>query len=269
MNTLPAWANMWLLCALLYAAAKALAFRRAGVAAQQAAGWRVGAFLLLWPGMNGAKFLDAREAAARPPAHEWWLALGKTVLGMLLTWGVARWFAPEHPLAAGWTGMVGLIFLLHFGTFHLISLAWRSAGVEAPPLMLAPHRAVSVSEFWARRWNRAFYALVLHEVFLPLARRWGPVPAVWTGFLFSGLIHDLVVSFPAQAGYGLPTLYFLIQAAAVTLERTRVATVLGMGGGARGWTFTMFFVTAPVGLLFHRPFIEKVMLPFLAAIRAI
>jgi len=269
MNPLPAWANMWLLCALLYAGAKALAFRRAGRIAREGAGWRTGAFLLLWPGMNGGQFLDAREKPARPAFRECWLAFGKTLLGMLLTWGVARWFAPEHPLAAGWTGMVGLIFLLHFGTFHLVSLAWRSAGVEAPPLMLAPHRAVSVSEFWARRWNRAFYVLMLREVFLPLARRWGPLPAVWTGFLVSGLIHDLVISLPARGGYGLPTLYFLIQAAAVTLERTHVATALGMGGGARGWLFTMFCVAAPVGLLFHRPFVEKVMLPFLAAIRAI
>jgi hypothetical protein len=34
--------------------------------------------------------------------------------------------------------MAGLILLLHFGTFHVLSLAWRRAGVNAQPIMRSP-----------------------------------------------------------------------------------------------------------------------------------
>ena len=61
---------------------------------------------------------------------------------------------PFHPLLAGWLGMLGAIFMLHFGTFHLASLAWRQAGVNA---MLLDAKSIngqrSPAEFWGARWN--------------------------------------------------------------------------------------------------------------------
>lgn len=100
-------------------------------------------------------------------------------------------------------------------------------------------------------------------------RRHGGLPALWTGFLVSGVVHDLVISVPARAGYGWPTLYFLLQALGVTIERTPLARTLGFGRGVKGWLFTLLCVVGPAGLLFHRSFIERVMLPFLHALHAL
>jgi len=88
-------------------------------------------------------------------------------------------------------------------------------------------------------------------------------------FVVSGLIHDLVISLPARGGYGLPTLYFLLQGAGVTVERSRFGKRLGLGQGGRGWCFMMMFLTVPVFGLFHPWFVLRVILPFMQAIHAL
>jgi hypothetical protein len=47
--------------------------------------------------------------------------------------------------------MIGIVTTLHFGLFHLIACAWRTAGVDAQSLMNRPLASGSVSEFWGRR----------------------------------------------------------------------------------------------------------------------
>jgi len=59
----------------------------------------------------------------------------------------------------GWAGMLGLILLLHFGTFQIVALFWQRFGVDAMPIMSAPLRSQSLSEFWGKRWNLAFRQL--------------------------------------------------------------------------------------------------------------
>ena len=51
----------------------------------------------------------------------------KTFLGATLIWVVARTESAVNPLLAGWLGMVGLIFVLHFGTFQL-----TTEGIDDP-----------------------------------------------------------------------------------------------------------------------------------------
>jgi hypothetical protein len=260
---------MWGLCFGLYGVAKLLTLAELGTERRLPLDGRLTAYLLLWIGMDAKAFLGRGRRVAAPPWIEWAHAIGNTVLGLVLIWGVARQCVTASPLLAGWVGMAGGILFLHFGTFHLLSLAWRKAGVEAAPQMRSPHRAVSPSAFWGQRWNRAFHLLVVRHVFRPLGRRIGALPALWVGFLVSGLIHDLVISVPARAGYGLPTLYFLLQALGVTVERMPVAQKLGLGRGGRGWAFAMLCVVAPAGLLFHEAFVGRVMLPFLHFLRAL
>lgn len=162
--------------------------------------------------------------------------------------------------------MISVVFLLHFGTFHLLSLLWRSAGVDAKRVMQNPLRSSSLSEFWGRRWNTAFHELASRFTFKPLRGKYGTARATFAVFLVSGLLHELVISVPAQGGYGLPTGYFLLQALGISAERAQRGRQMGLGKGWRGWLFTMIVVAGPAFWLFHPLFVRNVILPMLAAI---
>jgi membrane bound O-acyltransferase family protein len=164
--------------------------------------------------------------------------------------------------------MIGMILVLHFGTFHLLSLGWRGVGVNATPVMRSPLFASSLADFWGRRWNTAFHELAARFTFRPLRPVIGVTGATLLVFLVSGLVHELVISVPAHGGYGLPTGYFLIQGAAVAGERTQLARRLGLGQGRRGWLFTALVVAGPAFWLFPPAFVHNVILPMLAVIHA-
>lgn len=264
MKTPVPWLEMWLLCFALFGAAKLWVLART----QPLTPGGKFAFLSLWIGMDADAFAARRANVRCPAATEWLLALGKTGMGVLLVWGVTRRFV-ETPLLAGWVGMAGLIFCLHFGTFHLLGLVWRRIGVPVTLLMDRPHRATTLAEFWGVRWNRAFHRLTHELIFTPACRRFGPRGALWLGFFVSGLVHELIISVPARGGWGGPTLYFLLQALGLTLQRSRPLRRRGFAAGARGWLWTMLFTAGPAFILFHPPFVERVMLPFLTEIRAL
>lgn len=205
-----------------------------------------------------------------PPRPTAWLwATFESILGAILLWVMARSISQGQPLLRGWIGMLGLILLLHFGTFHIVAFVWQSLGVKAEPIMSSPLRSTSLGEFWGRRWNLGFRQLAHELIFRPFYRGLGPETAGFLVFVVSGLIHDLVISLPARGGYGLPTLYFLMQGAGVTVERSRFGKRLGLGQGVRGWSFMMVFLTVPLFWLFHPWFVLRVILPFMRAIHAL
>jgi hypothetical protein len=263
----PRWVLMWTLALLIFAGCKWLTWWEEGrwMKTTPARGW---AYLLAWPGMNVREFLGRTIAHTQPSWSEWVFASAKTCVGAIMVWGLVRRIPAGHELWAGWTGLVGLVFLLHFGLFHLLALFWQRAGVNALPIMCAPVLAKSVAEFWNRRWNVAFNQLVHRFVFRPLASRANLWVACLAAFLVSGVIHDLVISVPAGRGYGLPTAYFLVQGCAVLFEHSRIGRHMGLRGGWRGWVFTMIVTAGPAFWLFHPPFIKNVILPMLTAIGA-
>jgi hypothetical protein len=83
------------------------------------------------------------------------------------------------------------------------------------------------------------------------------------------LVHELVISVPARAGYGLPTGYFLLQGIGVLLERSSVGRALRLRGGFSGWFSAAVITSCPAFWLFHPAFVTRVVLPFMEAIRAI
>ena len=240
----PPWLGMWLLAGSLFTAAKWAVWwpRRGGVPLRTTAMW-----FLLWPGMDPAWLEEGSSPESARPLR----GIAHLALGVMLLFTAPRL---THPVAAAWTAMAGLINALHFGVFHLLACFWQSRGRRAPLLVDYPLRSRSLTDFWGRRWNTAFHYLSEHFIFRPLLRRLGVTAAMLTVFFASGLVHDLVISVPARGGWGLPTLYFLIQGGGVLLERRWKMR-------SRVWVWAV--TGLPLPLCFPPAFCERVILPLL------
>lgn len=264
----PRWAQMWVLAAVIYAGCKWLSWLSwRQTAVREVPVWKHLAYLATWPGMDATTFLEKSSDSCN--SREWLAATAKLACGAAILFGLARWIPPEYPYVVGWTGMIGIVMMLHFGAFHLLSCAWRSAGVQARPLMNRPLASTGLSEFWGRRWNTAFRDLTHRFLFRPCAAWFGTRLGVLVGFLFSGLIHDLVISVPARGGYGGPTVFFAIQGAAMLAERSAFGRRIGLGSGWPGRLFTFAILIVPAPLLFHRPFVLGIIVPFMRFLGAI
>ena len=265
-----AWVFMWLMASAIFFGCKWLTLGNASQRAGRVCPFRAAAYLIAWPGMDAARFLSP-DLAPRGARSEMMksaaLAVLRILLGAVLIFATAR--RVTEPLLAGWIGMVGMILILHFGLFELFSIGWRALRVDAVPIMSRPLRSTSVSEFWGRRWNAAFNDLAARLVFRPVARHTSVFAATLIAFAVSGLIHELVISLPANAGFGLPTAYFLVQGLGVLAERSPAGKRLRLGSGITGWVFTMIVVVGPAFWLFHPPFVRQVILPFMKAIGAL
>ena len=261
----PRWAFMWALAGSIYLGCKWLTWRRSRV--NGIPWWRHAGYLMAWPGLDAVAFLT-QSSTAPPTGREWSVAGLKSAMGLALFCAGAAFASTDRPYVVGWIGMVGTVLTLHFGSFHLLSCAWRLVGVNARPLMDHPLRSESVTEFWGRRWNTAFRDLTHRFLFRPLMPWLGTRGAIFGGFVFSGLVHDLVISLPARGGYGGPTLFFASQALAMLFERSALGRGFGLGRGVQGRMFTAAVLLLPVYLLFHPPFVERIMVPFMRALRA-
>jgi hypothetical protein len=264
---LPPWLFMWMTAFGVFFAAKWLTVSPQFFRKGRTPIARIFTYIYLWPGMDAAAFCTER-VDVRPSVREWLFAFGKTFIGAVLIWFGVRAVESANPLVIGWVGMFGIIFLLHFGTFHLLSLAWRTLGVNAKPIMRSPITATSLGKFWGNHWNKAFSDLMQPNIFLPLAKRMNASAAMFIVFLISGLIHELVISLPARGGYGLPTFYFVTQGFGFLFERSKTGHAIGLGHGLRGWIFTVIIAAGPAFWLFHPAFIRNVILPMLQAIGA-
>jgi len=253
---IPRWVFMWAIAVSMFIVLKALSFR--DMKASGASLPRKLAYLFLWPGMDARGFLT-QPASKLPTASEWIAAALKTLVGISLIFG-SRLF--DQALFVGWMAMVGVVFALHFGSFHLLSCFWRSRGIQAVPLMDRPMLASSVSDFWGKRWNVAFRDLTHRMVFLPVLKRHGRTAALMTGFLFSGVIHELAITVPAGGGYGGPMVFFILQGCAALFERSKTGKRFGLGKGLRGLLFTQGLLLLTVALLFPPPFVLRIINPF-------
>jgi hypothetical protein len=234
-----AWDRMILMVAATYLAFKALTARRL------AFGRAVG-YWALWPGMDARPF--AETAAPSGPGLMAWgackMALGAAFL--LLRTGTA-WVDLLFVFA-------GIGLLVHFGICDVLAGFWRARGVAVERLFVNPAASRTLGEFWGRRWNLAFHAVARDFVFRPVARRWGGAAGILAAFLFSGLLHELLLSVPAGAGYGLPTGYFLLHGLLVLAERRWKIE-------SRAWA--LFWVLAPAPMLFHPWFVKAILWPLI------
>jgi hypothetical protein len=152
--------------------------------------------------------------------------------------------------------------ILHFGLLGISAGMWRLKGANTYTLFRQPAKSTSLAELWGKRWNIAFSEMTSVAIYRPLKNKIGPGGALMVSFIFSGLLHELALSVPVNSGYGLPTVYFIIQGIMILVENALVdnkITILQNKLFGRVWTF--FWVIVPVPLLFHTQFIQQVVWP--------
>jgi alginate O-acetyltransferase complex protein AlgI len=226
--------------------------RRDGMPSLSARQWL--AFATGWVGMRPRLFLVKGAApGARTLAVRGILRLAT---GLLLV-GAARlcWSLWGARLAATLLLCAGLSLVVHFGACTLLAAFWRARGVRVDAVFRAPVRSQSLAEFWARRWNLAYSEMCGLVLYRPLAGVSGRGAALFATFLFSGLLHEMAISLPVRAGFGLPFLYFMAHGVLVLVE--------GAWGRLPGRAWTVFWIVAPLPILFHRPFVAQVLWPLL------
>lgn len=261
---LPSWVFMWVLAFAIFVGFKYLTYceaRAGGLAASKLTRYL---YLFCWPGMSLKEFAKRTSVTPAYPIADWTAAALKTLVGAGLVWVAVPSIPADAWLVRGWAGMIGIIMMLHFGTFHLLALALQTCGFNARPNMRAPLLASSLADFWGRRWNTAFNVLADRYGFRLLIPRIGSHAALGVVFVVSGLLHEAVITVPARGGYGLPTAYFGLQAAGIFLERQRLFR-------KRPWlkrVFAWVVLVVPLGWLFPPVFVRNVMLPMLHAIGA-
>lgn len=218
-------------------------------------------FATLWIGMRPRVF-GARRRGNIAGVRDLAVRGATRLLAGLALLATARW------LGTGYLSDVllggGLLLVFHFGGCTLLAAAWRGAGVRCDPIVREPIRSRSLTEFWSKRWNLAYSEMCTILLFRPLAGRVGRGTAVLLVFLFSGLLHEMAISLPVRAGFGLPMLYFAAHGALVLVEEARKRRGRPVGGVA-GWLWTLFWVLGPTPLLFHRPFVTGVLRAILPA----
>jgi hypothetical protein len=204
------------------------------------------------------RVVDERAAAtlARKGVRAFLLGAGLFAGARLVA--ASRLGEPGKHIVVTVMAMPALSLMLHFGLFELVAAFYRRRGIPVETLFRSPLAARSLSEFWSRRWNVGFSEMIALVVHRPLRRNAGEAVALGGSFLASGILHELAISVPVGAGYGLPTAYFLLHGALVGIER-RMAR-------PPGHVWTIFWLAAPLPLLFHAPFLRGVVWP-LAGLR--
>jgi hypothetical protein len=227
------------------------------------------AFAIGWAGMRAQPF----EALGSPALPNAWKMIRFGISRVIPGFGfivLARWIASfeinytlMHIIVSGLL-LVGLSLILHFGLLSISAGMWRLSGVNTYYLFKSPAKALSLSEFWSKRWNLAFSEMISITIFRPLKNLMGSAGALMLAFIFSGLLHELALSVPVNSGYGLPMLYFIIHGALVLVEKAFISNrvmLLQNKVIARIWVF--FWLIIPAPLLFHSEFIRTIVWPII------
>ncbi len=221
------------------------------------------AFSLGWFGMRPTLF-EKLPSASREYRRLLLKGISRIIIGYVILYlsfvidqydWTSRYYIPQLFLLAG------VSFILHFGILNLSTASWRSLGVDVSELFRAPYKSTSLKEFWGKRWNLAFSEMTALIAYRPLREKVGIEAAVVLSFLLSGVLHEIAISFPVGAGYGLPMIYFVIHAAAMQMESklSFIQRIVSHRFWSHVWVMGLLVI--PMPLLFHKAFMENVLVP--------
>ncbi|MCU0796835.1 MAG: hypothetical protein MUF31_12980, partial [Akkermansiaceae bacterium] len=103
--------------------------------------------------------------------------------------------------------------------------------------------------------NTGYSQMMQRLVGKPVAQRFGEDAGLMAVFVGSGLLHELAITLPVRAGYGLPTLFFFIHGWLTLMERRM--------GFSFGRIPALLAVGMPLGVLFPEAFQREVIVPCL------
>lgn len=207
-------------------------------------------FTFCWFGMDPGSF--AHRRAGLSWRNDVTIGLLNMVLGTLGAWLVWR---------VGWHQVL-LIFIpmslgFHFGALRVLKGGLRATGFPVRTLFPNPLKLQGFGDFWARRWNVGYSQMMQRVVGRPMTERLGAEAGNFAAFLVSGLLHELAITLPVGAGYGLPTLFFAVQGTLVWAEK-KFAWRAWWLPWAAGLSVVLF-----LGVLFPPTFQEEVLRPCL------
>ena len=209
-----------------------------------------------WPGMKPELFETLGEpvagAGALLKSGLIRLALGGVCFGLAR----AAWLATSSRVLATARALPAISLVLHFGLFNIGAGVFRLLGAPCTPLFDAPLASTSLTEFWGRRWNLAFTEMCKLAVYRPLLPHVNRGTATAAAFLLSALLHELAISVPARAGYGLPLAYFALHGV-LTVGEKRLAkrgTAIDARSRLLGRVWTVGWLVQPFQGHFPRDF---------------
>ncbi|MEK6231754.1 MAG: membrane bound O-acyl transferase family-domain-containing protein [Luteolibacter sp.] len=204
---------------------------------------KYGVFALLWFGMDPGSFRTRRKGLSWKP--DLWLGLSLMLAGTLAAWLV--W-------AMGWRHILVMFVPMsvgfHFGALRVLKGGLRSAGFPVRTLFPNVLNARGIGDFWSRRWNVGYSQMMQRLVGRPVENLAGQEAGLMAIFLASGVLHELAITLPVRAGFGLPTLYFAMHGVLTLLERKL--------GRPLGKIPALLLVVLPLGLLFPPAFQSEV-----------
>lgn len=257
-------ARMVGICFVLLAGLKGLVFIEWRAERPQKNTLPLGAYLLFalcWFGMNPGAFRQRRRGLRW--RSDVWIGLVCMLLGTLGAWLVwhMEWrqvFIVFFPMSLGF----------HFGALRVLKGVFRACGYPVRTLFPNLFSAQGVADFWRRCWNVSYSQMMVRIVGRPLGKVLGrgqekPRSEIilLAIFLGSGLLHELAITLPARAGYGLPTCYFSLHGGFIFIERFLSPWMRRV--------FVALAVVLPLGFLFPSHFQEEVLWPCLSALESL
>lgn len=233
-------ARMTGICLVLMAGMKALVYRAWGGTLE----WRrYLVFAMGWLGMDPGSFRKRRDELSWK--GDVWLGFLLMIVGTLGAWWV--WKMEWQQILVMFLPM-SLGF--HFGALRVLKGVLRWAGFPVRTLFPNLLQTKGLGDFWSHRWNVGYSQMMQRVVGRPVERWLGRSGGLMAVFLMSGLLHELAIALPVNAGYGLPTAYFAGHGLLVLLE--------AKWGRRFGKVVALLLVGVPLGCLFPPEFQSEV-----------
>ncbi|MEN8772211.1 MAG: MBOAT family protein [Akkermansiaceae bacterium] len=228
------------ICAVLLAGMKGLVYRAWGGHLN----WkRYFVFGLGWFGMDPGTFAKNRKGM------EW---KNDVVVGLVLMVAgtLGAWLVWEMDWRQILVMFLPMSLFFHFGVLRFLKGGLRAAGFPVRTLFPNLLKARGVADFWSRRWNVGYSQMMQRLVGRPVGGVLGHEAGTVAVFVVSGLFHEIAITVPVGAGYGLPSAFFVVHGLLVMLE--------GKLGKPLGKIPALLLVAVPLGVLFPPEFQTQV-----------